>query len=142
MTFCKEQFPIFGIGYRPPFPDPVSAEDEDWEGILGSDATKGAHGYSPLHPLMGASLISSGAGIKEGVVVEKISNTDVAPTMAAVLRLEMEDVKGRVLEEILESAERIAAAVRLAIRALGQFRNAESGNQKGCAKGSDEMTCL
>jgi predicted AlkP superfamily pyrophosphatase or phosphodiesterase len=79
-----------------------SGKDEGEEAILATDATKGTHGYSPLHPLMGASFVASGAGIKEGVVLEKISNTDVAPTMAAVLGLEMEGVEGRVLEEILE----------------------------------------
>ncbi len=78
-------------------------EGDGGEAILATDATKGTHGYSAFHPLMGASFVASGTGIKAGVVLEKISNTDVAPTMAAVLGLEMEDVEGRVLEEILEA---------------------------------------
>ena len=70
--------------------------------ISSSGSPKGSHGYLPTHPLMYGSFIASGAGIKKGVKLGDISNMDVAPTIAAVLGLEMKDVDGRVLKEILK----------------------------------------
>ncbi len=62
----------------------------------------GAHGHSPLMPQMQASFMAWGAGIKKGVKLDSIDNLDVAPTAAALLGLEMKNVQGRVLKEILE----------------------------------------
>lgn len=66
-----------------------------------TDALKGAHGYDPNQPRMHGSFTAWGAGIKKGVKLNTISNTDVAPTMAALLGLTMKNVDGRVLKEIL-----------------------------------------
>ena len=66
-----------------------------------SENTKGAHGHDPAHPLMHASFVAWGAGIKRGAVVKDIRNLDVAPTMAHLLGLEMKNVEGRVLNELL-----------------------------------------
>ncbi|MBI5772828.1 MAG: alkaline phosphatase family protein [Verrucomicrobia bacterium] len=66
-----------------------------------TDAVKGTHGYNQFQPRMHASFVAWGAGIKPGSTLGTISNTDVAPTMAALLGLEMQDVDGRVLKEIL-----------------------------------------
>lgn len=63
---------------------------------------KGTHGYLTTHPLMYAGFVASGAGIRKGVVVDEITNLDVAPTMAALLGLTMKNVDGRVLQEILK----------------------------------------
>lgn len=63
---------------------------------------KGAHGYLPTHPLMYGAFVASGAGIKKGARLSEMSNTDVAPTIAALLGLDMKNVDGRVLTEILE----------------------------------------
>jgi len=70
--------------------------------VITADAPKGAHGYVPSHPLMGASFVISGNGIKKGVVLDEITNLDVAPTMAALLGLEMKNVDGRVLKDVLK----------------------------------------
>ncbi len=78
-----------------------SGKDSGEAVIEETDGPKGSHGYSPFHPLMGANFVASGAGIKEGVVLDQISATDVAPTIARLLGLEMKNVEGRVLEEIL-----------------------------------------
>jgi arylsulfatase A-like enzyme len=51
---------------------------------------------------MGASFIISGRGIKPGVVLDEVSNLDVAPTTAALLGLTMEKVDGRVLKEVMK----------------------------------------
>ncbi len=70
--------------------------------ITPSSPVKGTHGYNPRHPLMYASFVAYGAGVKPGVVLPEVKNLDVAPTMAAVLGLEMKNVEGRVLNEILK----------------------------------------
>ena len=71
--------------------------------IVATDVPRGAHGYVPSHPLMGASFIISGRGIKPGVVLDEVSNLDVAPTTAALLGIEMKNVDGRVLDEVMKS---------------------------------------
>jgi predicted AlkP superfamily pyrophosphatase or phosphodiesterase len=65
-------------------------------------STRGNHGHDPRHGFMDAAFIAWGAGIKPGVRLPRIRNLDVAPTMAAVLGLKMENVEGRVLTEILK----------------------------------------
>ncbi len=72
------------------------------EVITVNETQKGAHGYSPANPLMDASFVIQGPGIKPGVVLDVMSNTDVAPTAAHLLGLEMRDVEGRVLSEVLK----------------------------------------
>lgn len=65
------------------------------------DSPKGSHGYLPTDPNLYATFVISGAGVKKGAVVDEITNRDVAPTMARLLGLEMKDVDGRVLDEVL-----------------------------------------
>lgn len=67
-----------------------------------ASSPRGSHGYLPTHPLMYASFVASGAGIKSGVQLGEISNRDVAPTMAAILGLQMPSADGTVLKEILK----------------------------------------
>ena len=66
-----------------------------------TDAIKGSHGYDPNEPRMHGSFVAWGAGIKKGAKVSSINNLDVAPTMAALMGLQMKGVDGRVLKEIL-----------------------------------------
>jgi predicted AlkP superfamily pyrophosphatase or phosphodiesterase len=70
--------------------------------ITTSGATKGTHGNSPNNRLLDATFVAYGAGIKPGTKLGRIRSVDVAPTMAAVLGLKMENVEGRVLREILK----------------------------------------
>jgi predicted AlkP superfamily pyrophosphatase or phosphodiesterase len=67
-----------------------------------AETVKGTHGYDPNEPRMHGSFIAWGAGIQPGAKLNTINNTDVAPTMAALLGLEMKNVEGRVLKEILK----------------------------------------
>jgi predicted AlkP superfamily pyrophosphatase or phosphodiesterase len=62
----------------------------------------GTHGYPATDPEMDAIFIAWGRGIRSGVQLDRVSNLDLAPTIAALLGLEMKDVEGRVLREILE----------------------------------------
>lgn len=66
-----------------------------------SDTVKGSHGYSPTQPMMYATFVAWGAGIKPGVKLPEVNNVDVSPTIARLLGLKMKNVDGRVLEEIL-----------------------------------------
>ena len=59
------------------------------------------HGGSPDREEL-TTLLAYGPGIKKGVIVPKADMVDEAPTMAGLLQLEMKDVDGRVLDEILK----------------------------------------
>jgi predicted AlkP superfamily pyrophosphatase or phosphodiesterase len=59
------------------------------------------HGYPASDPAMDAIFIASGARIKRGVMLPRVSNLDLAPTIARLLGLDLPEPEGRVLEEIL-----------------------------------------
>jgi predicted AlkP superfamily pyrophosphatase or phosphodiesterase len=59
------------------------------------------HGYLPTHPRMFPGLVLSGYGIREGIRIGHVRNHDIASTIAELLRLELREVEGRVLEEAL-----------------------------------------
>ena len=59
------------------------------------------HGYLPDHPDMYPALVLSGSGIARGARLGHVRNVDVAPTIAALLGVELRGVEGRVLREAL-----------------------------------------
>jgi predicted AlkP superfamily pyrophosphatase or phosphodiesterase len=61
----------------------------------------GAHGYEASDPDLRALFIAHGRGIRPGVTVDGVRTLDLAPTMAHLLGLELEDVEGRILTDIL-----------------------------------------
>lgn len=61
----------------------------------------GSHGYFNGDRELDGIFVASGAGIKPGVRLPRVRNLDVAPTIARLLDLDLRDVDGRVLEEIL-----------------------------------------
>ncbi len=63
----------------------------------------GTHGYLPDQPELLGTLILSGHGIQPGTTLGKVSNQDVAPTLAKLLGVELPTAEGRVLEEALET---------------------------------------
>jgi predicted AlkP superfamily pyrophosphatase or phosphodiesterase len=65
------------------------------------EGSLGAHGYPSTDPDLSALFIASGAGIRQGVTLGVIDNVDVAPTMAELLGLNLPNVDGKVLKEIL-----------------------------------------
>ena len=71
--------------------------------ITTAGGTKGTHGTHFKNPLLDATFVAWGAAIKPGVKLPRIRSVDVAPTMAAVLGVKMENVEGRVLKEILKN---------------------------------------
>ncbi len=70
--------------------------------ITPSGGTKGTHGHHPNNWLLDATFVAWGAGITPGAKLPRIRSVDVAPTMAAILGLRMENVEGRVLTEVLK----------------------------------------
>lgn len=59
------------------------------------------HGYLPTNPRMYPALLLSGPSVRKGVRIGHVSNLDIAPTIARLLRLEMKGLEGRVLTEAL-----------------------------------------
>ena len=52
-------------------------------------------------PEMDGIFIATGAGIKKGVQLPRVSSLDIAPTVARLLGVTMPDPEGREIEEIL-----------------------------------------
>jgi len=69
--------------------------------ITATGMTKGTHGNHFKNPRLDATFIAWGAAIKPGVKLPRIRNVDVAPTMAAILGVKLDNVEGRVLNEML-----------------------------------------
>jgi predicted AlkP superfamily pyrophosphatase or phosphodiesterase len=57
----------------------------------------GTHGFSPSHPEMRGIFIAWGRGIKPGSKLGLVHNTQVAPTIARLLNLEMPTAQGQPL---------------------------------------------
>jgi predicted AlkP superfamily pyrophosphatase or phosphodiesterase len=66
-----------------------------------TDTVKGSHGYDPNHPMLGGTFVIWGAGVKKGAWLAEMSNTDVAPTMAHLLGLQMKSADGKVVRQLL-----------------------------------------
>lgn len=79
----------------------VADSDSDSMERRRSDETHHSHGYLPEHPRLRTALVLSGAGVRNGVVLGETSNLDIAPTIAELLGLKMEEASGRVLSEAL-----------------------------------------
>jgi predicted AlkP superfamily pyrophosphatase or phosphodiesterase len=63
---------------------------------------RGTHGYLNSNPGMRAIFIASGAGVRAGTKLGVIRNLDVAPTIARWLDLDLANVTGRPLSDIIE----------------------------------------
>jgi hypothetical protein len=62
----------------------------------------GTHGYISSDREIQALFVASGRGIKAGMKLQSIDNVDVAPTAARLLGVELKNVEGKVLTEILQ----------------------------------------
>jgi predicted AlkP superfamily pyrophosphatase or phosphodiesterase len=69
-----------------------------------SQAFKGAHGYCPDEPMMSATFVAGGAGIRPLGAIPRIRMVDVAPTIAALLGFELPDAEGNAIVGILAPA--------------------------------------
>jgi predicted AlkP superfamily pyrophosphatase or phosphodiesterase len=73
----------------------------DQVAINAPEGSLGAHGYLSTDPDLQSLFIASGRGIRRGVRLETVDNLDIAPTAARLLGLELKDVDGKVLTDIL-----------------------------------------
>ena len=65
-------------------------------------STGGAHGYINTDPDLDAIFIASGSGIRSSMVVDRVHNYDVAPTIAELLGIRMPaGIQGKTIAEIL-----------------------------------------
>lgn len=109
------EFAAFGLGdpaQNPQVPDLVVSAKSGYSFFdsPGGDVVvkpkdeklRGTHGYDMNEPAMQATFIAWGAGIEKDAKLGAISNTSVAPTLAALLGLKMKDVDGPVPEELLQ----------------------------------------
>lgn len=62
---------------------------------------KGSHGHDPNLPHLHATFVAWGAGIKSGIELGEISNTRVAPTIAALLKIKLPNADGKPLSALL-----------------------------------------
>jgi predicted AlkP superfamily pyrophosphatase or phosphodiesterase len=83
------------------------AFDDSVEGDIVSPvaagASLGAHGYLNTDDDMRAIFIASGAGVRRGATLGVIHNVDVAPTIARWLGLDMTNIVGHALTEIIDA---------------------------------------
>ena len=85
-----------------------SAEGE--EAVTPALGYAGTHGYLASDPELEGIFIASGRGIRKGVTLPRVSNLDLAPTMARLLELPLSRPEGRVLVEILDQGALAGAA--------------------------------
>jgi predicted AlkP superfamily pyrophosphatase or phosphodiesterase len=63
----------------------------------------GTHGYLPHHADMLGTLVISGYGVNAGTTLGRVSNLDVAPTIAALLGVSLSTAEGKPLKEALRA---------------------------------------
>jgi predicted AlkP superfamily pyrophosphatase or phosphodiesterase len=61
----------------------------------------GAHGHDPELPVMSATFIGAGPQIRDGAIIPRMHNVDVAPTIMQLLGVRPHQMDGEVLREIL-----------------------------------------
>jgi predicted AlkP superfamily pyrophosphatase or phosphodiesterase len=61
----------------------------------------GAHGYPSTDPELDGILIAHGYGVVPGAHLQRVSNLDVAPTLARLLGVTLPETEGRLLTEFL-----------------------------------------
>ncbi len=76
--------------------------EEDYALVVAKNTQAGTHGFLPDSPDMLGTCIIWGYGVKPGTNLGKISNQDVAPTMAKFLDVEFPSADGKVLKSALK----------------------------------------
>lgn len=109
-VFTPEQYGALGL------PTPAQSDQapdlylaaKDGYSFAGGDAgeveevpDRGSHGYLNSNPKMQAIFIAWGAGIRGRTKLDAIPNLDVAPTIATLLRVKLDQAQGRPLTGIL-----------------------------------------
>jgi predicted AlkP superfamily pyrophosphatase or phosphodiesterase len=75
------------------------------EEVVTARSTRGGtHGYLPDQPDMLGTFVAAGPAIRPRTRLGKISNLDVAPTIARILRIDLPNTDGKPLDEIIAPA--------------------------------------
>lgn len=61
----------------------------------------GSHGFPASEPELDGIFLAAGAGIRERVHLERVSNLDIAPTIAHLLRISFPETDGKVIAEVV-----------------------------------------
>ena len=104
--FAKLGLPVPGQSDQAPdlvlaAKDDYSFQGESEGGYITDSKERGTHGYLNTDPKMQAIFIAWGAGVPKGTRLGNISNLDVAPTIAELLGLEMHNVEGHPIPQII-----------------------------------------
>lgn len=91
------------------FQGPVHGDEE----VAESKNYLGTHGYPASDPELEGTFIAWGYGIKPGAKLGKISNLDIAPTLAELLGVKLPGVEGRVLSEMFSEEPAVTERVQL-----------------------------
>lgn len=73
--------------------------------VLPTGALKGMHGYRPTLPGMATGFIAAGPGIRRGLDVPVVRQIDVAPTVAALMGLRLDEAVGVPLIGVFETQD-------------------------------------
>jgi hypothetical protein len=87
----------FGLEAEPGF----SFGNQIVQPVLQAGARRGVGGYLSSQPGSEAGFVAWGRGVRPGIRIPRMSQTDVAPTIAQLLGLDLGDVDGRPLIGIL-----------------------------------------
>jgi predicted AlkP superfamily pyrophosphatase or phosphodiesterase len=101
LTPDSDQTPDLLLAARPGY-----GFGHDDTGEVERNAPGGTHGYLNSDPEMQAIFLAWGSGIRPGVRLDTIPNVDVAPTIAALLSIGMNNIAGHPLNEILVTPTR------------------------------------
>jgi hypothetical protein len=93
----------FGLQAEPGF-----AFENDTAGpVLGPAGARGAGGWLAGRAPPGVGLVAFGRGVRRGVVVPRMRQLDVAPTLAALLGVPLESASGRSFVGVLRLPEAV-----------------------------------
>jgi predicted AlkP superfamily pyrophosphatase or phosphodiesterase len=108
----SEAFAAYGVANPkddPHAPDVLLFAKEGWSfgdtaagalPVIEKTEPSGTHGHDPALPDLHATFVACGAGITPGTKLGEIRNTDVAPTIAALLDLKMANTDGHALTAV------------------------------------------
>jgi len=71
------------------------------DAFLRATGRRGTHGFMPTAPAMHTGLVVSGVGVRAGVAMPLARQIDIAPTVAALLGIDLGDVDGIAIRGVL-----------------------------------------
>jgi len=73
--------------------------------VLSAGALNGMHGYRPTLPGMATGFIAAGPGIRRGLELPVVRQIDVAPTLAVLMGLPLEQAVGLPIQGLFETKD-------------------------------------